>query len=133
MAGAMDAVQGSDLPPWAWTLGLSQPEVLLLVQSALPALKEMESMTEAQYATLLKALPEDFKALAGSIAAEASTRLHERHARCLALALGLSMAAACSEAHALRRELDLPHRPALRQLLQQYFAGLAAACATRVS
>ncbi|WP_051244385.1 nitrogen fixation protein NifQ [Azohydromonas australica] len=121
MAGVMKGAQDGDLPLWAWTLGLPQAELVLLVQSWFPELGVLERMPEVQYAALQRSVPEDFHPLASLLAAASSGIAPERHTRGLAHAV----AAACFGERHLWQDLDLADRESLSGLMHTYFGALA--------
>ena len=117
VSGVLRNAQNGDLPLFAWTLGMPQPELLALLARLFPEVDPVESMPDAQYQKLLRMCPPDFAAMLTLLLANRNPVQPERLTRWLAHAI----AAACYGERELWEDLDLGGRDDLGQLLQQYF------------
>ena len=122
VSGVLRNAQNGDLPLFAWTLGMPQPELLALLARLFPEVDPVESMPDAQYQKLLRMCPPDFAAMLTLLLANRNPAQPERLTRWLAHAI----AAACYGERELWEDLDLGGRDDLGQLLQQYFPPLHA-------
>ncbi len=122
VSGVLRNAQNGELPLFAWTLGMPQPELLALLARLFPEVDPVESMPDAQYQKLLRMCPPDFAAMLTLLLANRNPEQPERLTRWLAHAI----AAACYGERELWEDLDLGGRDDLGQLLQQYFPPLHA-------
>ena len=63
VSGVLRNAQNGDLPLFAWTLGMPQPELLALLARLFPEVDPVESMPDVQYQKLLRMCPPDFAAM----------------------------------------------------------------------
>ena len=120
VAGVLRNAQDGELPLFAWTLGLSQPDLLVLLEECFPALGRVAPMPEKEYAVLGAAVPPDFHALVTWLRSQADPGRDTRHTEWVARAV----AAACMGERHLWQDLGLTGRPAVSALLHDWFPDL---------
>ena len=87
VSGVLRNAQNGDLPLFAWTLGMPQPELLALLARLFPEVDPVESMPDAQYQKLLRMCPPDFAAMLTLLLANRNPEQPERLTRWLAHAI----------------------------------------------
>lgn len=120
VAGVLRNAQDGELPLFAWTLGLSQPDLLTLLEECFPALGRVAPMSEKEFAVLGAAVPTDFHALVALLRAQGDPGRDARHTEWAARAV----AAACMGERHLWQDLGLTGRPAVSALLRDWFPDL---------
>ena len=120
IAGVLRHAQEGELPLFAWTLGLSQPDLLGMIGQYFPELGALEPMPQREYAAIERAVPASFRDLARLLFAHRSAGGDARLADWLARAI----AAACFGCRHLWQDLGLPNRSAVSALLEQHFQTL---------
>lgn len=120
IAAVMRGGQEGRLPLFAWTLGLSQDELLRMVAQCFPELPPLEPLTATQYAAVHASVPAHFHDLVGLLLAHSTQKTIEPPVRWLAHAL----ACACFGNQHLWEDLELEGRAAVSQLLEKHFAAL---------
>lgn len=116
----MRAAQHGDLPLYAWTLGLSQADLLALLRGLFPELPALQGMPEASYRLLHAQVPPRMQALARKLFACRAFGTGSLRSNALARALAM----ACAGEEELWQDAGLSSPQALRPLLQACFTGL---------
>lgn len=116
MLGVLRNAQDGELPLYAWTLGLSQSDLLAALAACAPELGCMEALADAQYQLLLSQRPPLHSALLDMLLANRSAAENPQHGRWLSHALAV---ASLGSRH-LWQDMGLAGRHELNQLLQYY-------------
>ncbi|WP_374556718.1 nitrogen fixation protein NifQ [Aquitalea pelogenes] len=114
--GVLRNAQDGELPLFAWTLGLSQADLLEVLSACAPALGSMEALPDAQYQQLLAQRPPLHNDLLLMLLANRSAAENPQHGRWLAHAVAV---ASLGNRH-LWQDMGLSSRHELNQLLQCY-------------
>jgi len=117
IAGVLRNAQEGELPLFAWTLGLPQPALLAALEHCFPELVPLEPMATQQYVIILNTQPAAFGDLVAMLCAKRSPHANEQHAEWLARAI----AAACFGNDHLWRDMGLPGRDEVSQIMEYYF------------
>ena len=120
IGGTLRNAQEGELPLFAWTLGLAQPEHHAVLAQCLPDLAVGKPLSEQQHARLGHRTPPDFALLARLLHTHRSPGADPLHADWLARAV----AAACFGSRHLWEDLGLDGREAVSTLLRYYFTPL---------
>jgi hypothetical protein len=103
VAGVLRNAQDGELPLFAWTLGLPQPELSAMVARCFPELGTLEWLPQQQYAAIVAAAPGEFRDLAAMLLANRSATADLQHADWLAHAVAAAsrlLRKACGLVHA---------------------------------
>ncbi|MEO7106917.1 MAG: nitrogen fixation protein NifQ [Rhodoferax sp.] len=122
ISGTLRNAQEGEIPLFAWTLGLSQPDYQVMLAQCLPELRKSETHTAADHARLGQNTPADFKLLASLLYTHRSPDADSQHADWLAR----TIAAACFGSRHLWQDLGLGGREDMSCLLRHYFTSLYA-------
>ena len=122
IGSVMGHAQTGDLPLFAWTLGLPQDRLLQMIATLFPELGQIEPVSAAKYATLLRREPPLFAELVAWLSAQGSSGHAANHVEWMARAVA---AAAQGERH-LWQDMGLRQRSELSSVLQDYFPALHA-------
>lgn len=120
IAGVMRNAQQGELPLFAWTLGLSQPQLLRMFECCFPEVGMLEPMPRRAYAVLADTVPQTFGQLVDLLLAHREPSADPAYCDWLARAV----AAACFGDRHLWEDLGLDGRNAVSCLLEQYFRPL---------
>ena len=117
IAGVLRNAQEGELPLFAWTLGLPQPALLVMVGHCFPELGALEPMPQRQYDAIVATAPAEFCDLAAMLFANRSPDADPQHAAWLAHGI----AAASLGSRHLWQDLGFAGRDAVFDLLAHYF------------
>lgn len=120
VSGVLRGAQNGDLPLFAWTLGLPQDELLLVLAELFPEVQPVEPLREAQYGQLLSLRPRDFPSMLRVLMEGRNPALPVQRIRWLAHA----MTAACYGERQLWQDMGLGQIADLALLMQICFPPL---------
>ncbi|MFZ6873915.1 nitrogen fixation protein NifQ [Undibacterium sp. Di27W] len=125
IAGVLRHAQEGELPLFAWTLGLPQQELRVMLASGFPEpgmadARILMNLSDDQYHALLQAAPVEFMQLKQLLLDHQSVSVNTQHASWLASAI----AAASFGSRHLWQDLGVPGREAVSALMREYFTEL---------